>query len=101
MNKYQEAVITVKEQFKSCYDFLYLKIPLKVLNQLKLLQELVDKQEPKKVKKKLKAISPIHDIVVGTCLNCGEEDLKANCNYCSNCGQKLDWEVENETNENE
>ena len=80
MNKYQKSLENIFET--RC-----------VKNKdISLLQELVDKETPKKVKKKIKAVSPIHDIVIGTCLNCGEEDLKENCNYCSNCGQKLEWE---------
>ena len=47
---------------------------------------------PKKVKQYTKETSYQHDETFGTCLNCGKEDLKANSNYCPNCGQKLDWE---------
>ena len=91
------ALDNAKDDIEYCYDDSCEEVPKKRLKELELLQELVDKEIPKKVKKRLKAISPIHDIVVGTCLNCGEEDLKANCNYCSSCGQKLDWSIENDT----
>ena len=47
---------------------------------------------PKKVKQYTKETSYMHDETFGTCLNCGEEALKENSNYCPNCGQKLDWE---------
>ena len=96
-NKYQEALDNAKDDIEYCYNDYGEDVPKERLKEIKLLQELVDKETAKKVKKRLKAISPIHDIVVGTCLNCGEEDLKANCNYCPSCGQKLDWSIENET----
>ena len=47
---------------------------------------------PKKVKQYTKETSYMHDETFGVCLNCGEEDLKENSNYCPRCGQKLDWE---------
>lgn len=51
---------------------------------------------PKKVKQYTRETSYQHDETFGTCLNCGGGDLKANCNYCPHCGQKLDWKIENE-----
>ena len=50
---------------------------------------------PKKVKQYTRETSYQHDETFGMCLNCGEEDLKENSNYCPNCGQKLDWGNEN------
>lgn len=46
---------------------------------------------PKKVKQYTKETSYMHDETFGVCLNCGEDDLKVDCNYCPHCGQKLDW----------
>ena len=50
---------------------------------------------PKKVKQYTRETSYQHDETFGMCLNCGEEDLKENSNYCPNCRQKLDWGNEN------
>lgn len=47
------------------------------------LQELVDKEIPKKVKH-------------SSCPNCGRMYLIKNANYCPHCGQRLDWREENE-----
>lgn len=90
-NKYQEALDNAISDIEYCYNDSFEEIPEKRLKEVELLQQLVDKETPIKVKKRLKAISPIHDTVMGTCLNCGEEELKVNCNYCPNCGQKLKW----------
>lgn len=93
MNKYEDALDDIccecnSFEDKRCYIE---KVWGEKCESYITLKELVDKETPKKVKKKIKAVSPIHDIVIGTCLNCGEEDLKENCNYCSNCGQRLEW----------
>ena len=96
MNKYQEALNVLYENVD--YNDYSNQTIDRTNKAFDTLQELVDKSTPKKVKKKIKAVSPIHDIVIGTCLNCGEEDLKENCNYCSNCGQKLNWKWKGEKN---
>lgn len=90
-NKYQEALDNAVSDIEYCYNDSFEEVPEKRLKEVELLQQLVDKETPIKVKKRLKAISPIHDTVMGTCLNCGEEDLKVNYNYCPICGQKLKW----------
>lgn len=56
------------------------------------LQELVDKETPKKI-----TIVEGIDNAMYFCPECGSylcEEPKLN--YCSNCGQKLDWSEENE-----
>lgn len=96
-NKYQEALDNAKDDIEYRYNDSFEEVPKERLDEIKLLQELVDKQKPQKVKKELIAFSNIHNIVVGTCLNCGEGNFKENGNYCSNCGQHLNWEIENDT----
>ena len=102
MNKYQVALEEIINGYQYAYNYYcqFQGISEEKAKELfehfnnkniDLLKEQIDKETPIKVKKRLKAISPIHDTVMGTCLNCGEEDLKVNCNYCPNCGQKLDW----------
>lgn len=83
MNKYQEALNNVKRVYveSNHYDE----------EDIRLLQELVDKETTKKFKK-------IMDYSVA-CPNCGHHLDKLygrNEDYCSRCGQKLDWSKENE-----
>lgn len=96
MSKYQKALIIVKEQLRSYYDILDLEFPLKVLDSIKLLQKSVDKQKPQKVKR----ISVLTYEVV-ECPICQKEFVtkfhKDDYDYCPSCGQKLDWEVGNDT----
>ena len=106
-NKYQEALEEIINEYQYAYKWYcqFEGISEKRAKELfenfsnkkiGLLKELVNKETPIAVRKRLiiKAISPVHDTVisVGTCLNCGEEDLKVNFSYCPSCGQKLKWE---------
>lgn len=60
-------------------------------NDIKTLQELVDKETPKKVFKE--------SLQDGLCVKCGayvnfdmlNDKIEHAPKYCSNCGQKLDW----------
>lgn len=91
MNKYQEALDNLLGYIAGLDGYVYGDIKYYCEKDIEKIKSVVDKETPIKVKKRLKAISPIHDTVMGTCLNCGEEDLKVNCNYCPNCGQKIKW----------
>ena len=105
MNKYQKALIIVKEQLRNYYDILDLKFPLKVLESIKLLQKSVDKQKPQKVKYVGHTIDC--DFGFGTyktdkavkCPRCNhifiyEYEAKT-FDYCPFCGQKLNWGTAN------
>ena len=50
----------------------------------------------KKVKQYTKETSYQHDETLGMCLNCGEDEIEYNSNYCPHRGKKLDWKIENE-----
>lgn len=84
MNKYQEAIAIRNayiqtESGTKCLDDYYKE-------SFDTLQELVDKETPKKFKK-------ILDTSV-VCPNCGHHLDKLygrNYDYCPRCGQKLDW----------
>lgn len=75
--------------------------------ELKILQELVDKETPMKVNKQankekvyLNDVSYVYeDVVLGECPNCEtylheENEYGDAINYCPICGQKLDWSEE-------
>lgn len=91
MNKCQEALNKAYELI-SDLDF---GSQLKCAEQLKLLQELVDKATPKKLKNKTDKDGRL----LWVCPTCGEVYMKfwndvetISCRkHCDNCGQKLDW----------
>ena len=104
MNKYQEALEEIENVLIDCGRTKDLsgETILKEQNELNLLQELVDKTTPKKVKKATKKDymetgyknrCPLCGNMVGTITN----DLNIeHDDYCCSCGQALDWSVENE-----
>lgn len=108
MNKYQEALNSIEEKTTKTIE--YPLIPATKFrycgDEVDILQELVDKATPKKpIKNKLGKISLL-DRLVGvkvtyTCPNCRNVLLKHHMNerqetrYCWDCGQALDWRVEN------
>ena len=83
MNKYQEALNKVYEII-SDLDFGSQK---ECAIQLKIIQELVDKETPMKVDK-----IDWTPTVIYRCVKCSKKIT--NGNYCINCGQKLDWSEE-------
>lgn len=57
----------------------------------RILQELIDLRTPKLVKQYSVPTSPIHDKIVCTCTNCGQDEIEEESNFCPNCGQRLKW----------
>ena len=85
MNKYQEAL----DNLKSLEVFPEENIYVADFGEVDILQELVDKETPMKVIKHLNNFY--------RCENCDELFQNFHYqNYCPNCGQKLDWSVEDE-----
>lgn len=98
MNKYQEALIYFCNGCHHEYEegeYGQCKRVEGKCKHYKVLQELVDKETPQKVKR----ISVLTYEAV-ECPRCQKEFVvkfhKDDYTYCPNCGQKLDWEVENE-----
>ena len=98
MNKYQRAYNLIDG------DVLFHSIALdddderfkELLEALGILNELVDKATPKRLDSLYYKIRKEYDeyYVRGRCLTCGNEftvSKENRPNYCSNCGQKLDW----------
>ena len=88
MNKYQEALDSIVNNFGECevgsryYDLYFFK-------DINILQELVDKEMPKKVVK-WKLAQP-----ETRCAKCGA-GLERMHDYCWGCGQKIDWSDKDE-----
>ena len=94
MNKYQEALDYLVGELKGCdeaiSDFEYRQeLNSKREAAEKLLQELVDKATPKKPKN-WKAEKRISGKVEFNCPVCNRL-YTDRINYCSSCGQALDW----------
>ena len=95
MNKNQKALNKVKEKFVISLQCLSLKNKNKQMKYVKILQELVDKATPKKLKNKTDKDGRL----LWVCPTCGDVYMKfwsdvetISCRkHCDNCGQKLDW----------
>lgn len=94
MNKYQEALERVKIDFNDRVenDEVLLVGQIDIDN----LQEIVDKETPKKVK----VIDEPDLHYIYYCPSCGatlmvdrKKHPKHLFNYCGKCGQKLDWDI--------
>ena len=84
MNKYQEAFNNFKT-LKYIPNAINLTMNISLFEKdTKILQELVDKATPKKVK------TFPNSFYIKICPNCGST-LETKRNYCGECGQKLDW----------
>ena len=93
MNKYQEALDNVKAIDVESEECLYVGDLCE--DDFKTLQELVDKETPKKFKIK----TDKDGRTIWVCPNCGDVLMKfwsdvetiSPRKYCDECGQKLDW----------
>lgn len=87
MNKYQEALDRFEEAFRN------ITLDDDLTNERRdLIQELVDKETPKKPINQFETDFGLGN--VGDCV-CGAE-VNYQQMYCSECGQKIDWSSENE-----
>lgn len=84
MNKYQEALDRIKNKI-AIIDGEKMTIGQAYSQTFPILQELVDKEKPMKVKHIVE--NGWHKYVCGSCD--GELELR-HC-YCPECGQELDW----------
>lgn len=83
LNRYQEALNNVKR--------VYVKSDHYDEEDIRLLQELVDKATPKKP---IKSNNPLFDYMV-FCPACNKSMSFKNY-YCGSCGQAVDWSGEND-----
>jgi hypothetical protein len=86
MNKYQEALSNIRYYYAQSQKYKKLQ-KYNAKRQLETLQELVDKDTPKK---------PIQKAAGRTvCPNCERSTAReVSPRYCSICGQRLDWSEE-------
>ena len=99
MNKYQEALLNIRYYYAQSQKYKKLQ-KYNAIRQLETLQELVDRDTPKKP---INQSTPV--VRQGYCPNCKGELRKLGSRnevvlegqlYCASCGQALDWS-DNET----
>lgn len=95
-NKYQEALDNAISDIEYCYNDSFEEVPEKRLDEIKLLQELVDKETPKDVEytehDDFADGYPVYYTAI--CPNRDREfevEFEEHYDYCPNCGQKLKW----------
>lgn len=112
-NIYQIALDNAKDDIKYCYDDFYddfgRSVPKERLDEIKLLQELVDKTTFRDVVDKktitiFDGTNTYDEGWEGYCPRCKsivkQSFYEEEVNYCSYCGQKLSWK-QNETEKEE
>lgn len=96
MNKYQKALKTFGNvPFMIGHFRVFEKSDEDVEKDYKLLQELVEKETPKKVNRKTDYYDENSEdcYTYEYCPNCHMDyDLYEYLKYCPNCGQRLEWE---------
>ena len=91
MNKYQEALSNIRYYYAQSQKYKKLQ-KYNATRQLETLQELVDKATPKKPKN-WKAERRLNGAVEFNCPVCNRI-YNERVNFCSSCGQALDWSEE-------
>lgn len=93
---YQEANTLVDD-----FSFVYKgkSIPKEALIECReVIHKALEKQIPKKpIEKEVIGVSMAGYRYKGRCPECSSKVLQSLGNYCSKCGQALDWSVENES----
>lgn len=98
MNKYQEAFNDIVNNGISVDYFNEQTDKNDNENTILIIQELVDKETPKKVKMEKERLLNDFEIERHLCPSCDRQvksilEPEYYIYYCKNCGQKLDWEV--------
>lgn len=88
-NDIETAIKIIKEDYKYCEDSNY-DVWMGKRHAYKTALESFEKQTSRKVVQKVKNYSGLW---VSECPNCEDRDVDIDDNYCSNCGQKISWEV--------
>ena len=95
MNDIKKLIQKLKEHQKPYIGHDYIFYEIKFCNpQVQMCIEALEKQIPKKVKQYNDKSIFIHEGVF-YCPSC-QENVSMDDVYCCQCGQSLDWEVENE-----
>lgn len=91
MNKYQEALSNIRYYYAQSQKYKKLQ-KYNAIRQLETLQELVDRDTPKKPVN-WKAERRINEKVEFNCPVCNRL-YNERVNFCASCGQRLDWSNE-------
>ena len=100
-NKYQVALDNAISDIEYCYNDSFEEVPKERWDEIILLQKLVDKETSKSIEY-ISTVGdsdayPVYDAAI--CPNCDrkfEVEYEEHYNYCPDCGQKLNWEIEND-----
>lgn len=103
MNKYQEALNTLREKVYTNH-FQPITLEYQYFKEFKTLQELVDKEIPKKPTKRQETDVVIDEYTAYDCPVCKQEQIITfeleivgfKAPYCRHCGQALDWSDEDD-----
>lgn len=93
MNKYEKAFNHLREH--ASFDTVDEMIDIKELVEKAIPKILLDIKDENK---KCNGGNPLYgEWITGTCPKC-KKDVQSGMNYCPNCGQAIDWRVEDENN---
>lgn len=94
MNKYEDALYTLLDIISEYQAEKYIISNKEVEDAIDSLEELINREKSMQVDEETEHIE-VFASTYYNCPNCNEE-IENNTNYCSKCGQHLNWRVENE-----
>lgn len=100
MSKYEDALYTLLDIISEYQVDKYIISNKEIEDAADSLEELINKDKALQVDEETEHI----EVYAITCYNCPKcnKEIQIHTNYCPYCGQKLDWRIENETeNKNE
>ena len=100
MSKYEDALYTLLDIISRYQVEKYIISNKEIEDATDSLEELINRDKSMQVNKDTEHI----EVYAITCYNCPKcnKEIQIHTNYCPYCGQKLDWRIENETeNKNE
>ena len=100
MSKYEDALYTLLDIISEYRVEKYIISNKEIEDAADSLEELINRDKSMQVNKDTEHI----EVYAITCYNCPKcnKEIQIHTNYCPYCGQKLDWRIENETeNKNE
>ena len=100
MSKYEDALYTLLDIISEYRVEKYIISNKEIEDAADSLEELINRDKALQVDDETEHI----EVYAITCYNCPKcnKEIQIHTNYCPYCGQKLDWRIENETeNKNE
>lgn len=93
MSKYEDALYTLLDIVRECEAERCIFSNKEVDEAIDSLEELINREKSMQVNKDTEHIE-VYASTYYSCPNCNAE-IEKNANYCSHCGQHLDWNDEN------